>query len=93
MSNPICRCDFCQEPFEILLRKARKKDLVASYFTCPSCKHVYVINVTNVTDKELRESIRKFPLMSKVDMKRHSDELIQANYADIASGEGWRIET
>lgn len=90
MSNPSCRCDFCQEPFEILLRKARKKDLVASYFTCPSCRHVYVINVT---DEELRASIREFPFMSKVDMKRRSDELIQTHYADIASGEGWRIET
>jgi hypothetical protein len=90
MSNPSCRCDFCQEPFEILLRKARKKDLVASYFTCPSCRHVYVVSVT---DKELRASIRGFPpFLSKVDRKRRLDELIQAHYADIASGEGWRIE-
>ena len=89
MANPSCRCDFCQESFEIFLREARKKDLVASYFTCPSCRHVYV---TNVTDKELRASIRGFPFMSKADMKRRSDELIQVYYEDIASGEGWRIE-
>lgn len=90
MSNPMCKCNFCQESFEIFLRKARKKGLVASYFTCPSCRHVYV---TNVTDKELRASIKGVPVMSRADMKRRSDELIQAYYADIASGEGWRIET
>jgi len=50
-------CDSCKRDFEIKPKKRKvKMDIEKNYFTCPHCKHVYLLNYT---DREARALQRR----------------------------------